>query len=463
MSVSLRIAGIHYEELRQHLFAGDGLEAVALALCGRHRGPTSDVLIVHRIVPVPHEACDRRADRITWPALALATILDEAKRRGFAVVKFHSHTSMYDQFSSADDRSDSDTFASIFSWIDTSEPHGSAVMLPDGRIFGRGFTTTGHEPFRSITVAGTDVSYWYNDVEATPVLAAAFERQDQLFGRGTTERLRRLCIGVVGCSGTGSVVIELLARLGAGTLVLVDDDRVELRNLNRILNTTDRDIGRPKVDVLAEAVEAIGIGTTAVPLHMNLFDPEAVNAIGECDAVFGCMDTVEGRHILNRIAAFYAVPFIDLGVHLASDGRGGIDEASGVIHYLQPGGSSLLSRGAYTLRRVEAENRRRTDPAGYERDRAAGYIEGVNVDRPAVVSVNATIASFAVNEFLARIHPFRSCANGDRAITRMNFMETMTVHESETEPCQLLARHVGRGDVEPLLGYPSLANQVTHQ
>ena len=47
-----------------------------------------------------------------------------------------------------------------------------------------------------------------------------------------------MSIAVVGCSGTGSPVIEQLARLGVGRLVLVDPDRVEEKNLNRIVNAT---------------------------------------------------------------------------------------------------------------------------------------------------------------------------------------------------------------------------------
>ena len=73
--VKLRISGVHYRELQSHLFPGDGYEAVALALCGRH--VSSNTLLVQEIVPVPYESCPiREPDRITWrteciePALA---------------------------------------------------------------------------------------------------------------------------------------------------------------------------------------------------------------------------------------------------------------------------------------------------------------------------------------------------------------------------------------------------------
>jgi hypothetical protein len=182
-----------------------------------------------------------------------------------------------------------------------------------------------------------------------------------------------------------------------------------------------------------------------------------VTAVASADITFGCMDTAEGRHLLNRIATFYVVPYFDLGVHLRADGNRGIDEASGVVHYLQPGGSSLLTRAAYTTERVRAENERRTDPERYAADRRVGYIEDVTEDSPAVISINTTIASAAVNELLARIHPFRSCHNQDTAIIRMNFMEAVIAHEPEGDPSTALRRFLGRGDIEPLLDLPVLS------
>ncbi len=87
----------------------------------------------------------------------------------------------------------------------------------------------------------------------------------------------------------------------------------------------------------------------------------------------------------------------------------------------------------------------------------AGYIEGVNEQSPAVISLNSTISSLAVDEFLSRIHPFRSCYSSDAAVIRLNFMETMIVKEEEGEPCKNLVPYVGRGTINPLLNMPSLS------
>jgi hypothetical protein len=60
-------------------------------------------------------------------------------------------------------------------------------------------------------------------------------------------------------------------------------------------------------------------------------------------------------------------------------------------------------------------------------------------------------ASMMVNEFLARLHPHRNQANAGYAYVGANLSEMQFYPEQEGTPCPLLQRHVGRGDVEPLL------------
>ena len=97
-----------------------------------------------------------------------------------------------------------------------------------------------------------------------------------------------------------------------------------------------------------------------------------------------------------------------------------MDQVCGTVHYLQPGGSSLLSRGVFSLEDVRAEGLKRADPEAYREQLRSKYIVGVQEDRPAVISVNMQIASMAVNEMLARIHPFRHEPNAAYAANRLS-------------------------------------------
>lgn len=460
METILRITGLQHEKLRQHLLPEDGREAVAVALCGRHIGRDRHILTVREIFPIPYNTCTvRTAYRVTWPTETIADYLDKASRTDNAIIKIHSHPGGFAEFSETDDVSDPDLFASVYGWFESDLPHGSCIMLPDGKMFGRTVSSMGEfEALSMVSVAGDDLYFWNSSSETDTVPEFA-QRHAQAFGKGTLDVLRRLSVAVVGCSGTGSPVIEQLARLGVGKLVIVDPDNVEDKNLNRILNTFESDARQRKlkVQVLADAVRKMGTGTQVVPLSLNLYSVEAVNAVAECDLIFGCMDSIDGRHLLNRLAVFYNIPYIDIGVRLIADGLGGVQQICGSVHYLQPDRSSLMSRGLYTLEKLYAASIRRTNPEEYQKQVKEKYISGVLEDRPAVISVNMEFGAMAVNELLARIHHFRDDANKYYAITTKSLTQAQTYYEEDGEPCRVLSRHTGRGDVLPLLDMPELS------
>lgn len=456
MWTSLTLNDAQHSLLKAHLFPGDGLEAVALLLCGRAASGDRMRLVLHEAHLVPYAACRRTEVSVTWPTETLPGLLDRAARNGLSLIKIHGHQQL-DRFSAMDDISDRELLPGLEAWA--RGPHGSAIMLAEGRVIAR--TVDPEGGFRlvdRVSIVGDDLVSW--DLDRRPQDVPEHGRRvAQSFGAGTFNRLRALRIGVVGCSGTGSVVIDQLARNAVGELVLVDPDRIEPKNLNRIVNSrgTDADRARAKVEVAREAIDALGFGTRVETYPLSLFTPEAVAAIGACDIVFGCMDSVDGRHLLNRLATFYQLAYFDLGVKLEADGQGGVDQVCGTVHYLKPGGSSLLSRYVYSLEEVRAAGLARGDPAAYRALRKEGYIKGVAEDRPAVIQLNSLIASLAVNELLARLHPYRLDANGDYAIHRISLSHGIYEHLPDGAACAVLARHVGRGDVTPPLDMPELS------
>ena len=311
----------------------------------------------------------------------------------------------------------------------------------------------------TVKVVGDDLSFYHATQEnrLTPEFA---KRTEQAFGKGTFNLLKTLKVGVVGCSGTGSPVIEQLARLGIGELVLVDPDCIEEKNLNRILNSTIEDVLQqtPKVELMKRTIKNIGLGTSVETHAQNLFDPRVIKAIASCDIVFGCMDSVDGRHLLNRLATFYSIPYIDVGIRLVADGKGGIDQICGGVHYLQPA-QSLLERGLYTPKDLEAANLLRVDPESYKERLEDGYISGVVEDRPAVISVNMFFASLAVMEMLGRLHQYRNEPNSEYSIWQVSLSDSFLEHSSNDSTSSSLENHIGKGDVCPLLRMPSLSER----
>lgn len=449
----LRLTAAQASELRTHLFPGDDKEAVALALCGRRHGGDVHVLAVHKIFFVPHERCERDPLYVRWPTEMGRPLYEEAMRRHMAVLKIHSHPGCFRQFSDVDDNSDQELFSSLHGWTDDLLPHASAVMLPNGEIFARVIThEMSFEPINRILIAGDDITFFDSELVEGDI-AANDLRTAQAFGEKTVSLLNSLRVGVVGCSGTGSWIVEQLARLGVGELFLVDPDIVERKNLNRIVNSTLRHAvdQTAKVHALKSAISTMGTRTQVTAFHANLFDVDVLRCLATCDVVFGCMDSVDGRDILNRLAAFYTIPYFDLGVRLDADGKGSVNIACGSVHFLLPGGSSLLSRKVYTPEGLRVATLRRTNPKQFESELAEGYIKGVKVESPAVISVNGMCATLAVNNFLARLHPFRMESNSEIRHQWFDLVNGIFGNTHDGAACRMLQRYVGRGDMEPFL------------
>jgi hypothetical protein len=446
-----------HSQLMSHLFPGDGCEAVALLLCGRRESESRPALVVRKVVPVPYASCSvRTPDRVQWSTDVLDELIPEIWKSNASVIKVHCHPGGFDCFSDLDDVSDQELATSFDGLFKEGRMHGSLVLLPDGSLFGRTLQSGSiGDDLRSILVIGNNIEVWSRQrVEQRE----DDRRTQQAFGAGTVRALSSLQVAVIGCSGTGSVVIEQLARLGVGGFVLVDPDHIEHKNLNRILNATweDAEQGIAKVDVCRRTIKFLGRGQCVLPLCMNLDKPEAVRAVAECDVIFGCVDTAEGRNLANRIAAYYLLPYIDVGVSLAANGVGGIATISGAINYYAPGLQSLLERGAITEAQIRAEETKRTNPERFAELRKQKYIQGVVVDRPAVISVNTFFAALAINEFLARIHAFRNVDNNDFGTVRGDLCEFALLREPGLASTGHLSRYIGAGDQSPLLGRVSL-------
>lgn len=461
MMNSLRISGIQHEMLYSHLFPGDGNEAVAILLCGRSQFQGNHALLVQEVIPVPYEVCiERKPDFVHWPTDFINPLLEKAAKRHLALIKIHCHPEGYDRFSSLDDESDSLLFTSIHAWLDDDLPHASCVMLPDGRIFGRFFHhDMTSEKIHKVSVAGSDYHQWRYCEDNHNINEQGQTRNLQTFGQGTTKLLNALKVGVVGCSGTGSPTVEMLARHGVGTLVVVDPDYIDTVNLNRIVGSTQEDAvtKRPKVDVMERTILSIGLGTMVIKYASNIINSEVIKELADCDFLFGCVDSAEGRHIMNLISSHYLIPLIDMGVKLDADGSGGIDRINGSVHYVQPGGSSLISREVYDTEKARAEGIKRLNQEEFHRN---GYLAAVGESSPAVISINMQVASTAVIEFLARIHAFRSEPNESIDVVRLDISECLVYGEPEPAPCPFFGKFVGKGDTEPLLGLVELSKNV---
>ena len=461
MELQLKISGHHHQQLLNHLFPKDGKESVAVALCGRRRDAKIETLLVHEITLIPDEECIiREYNCLNWPTEKIDRYFNLIARSDLAILKIHSHPGGYSQFSETDDCSDNEFFESVFGWTDSDAPHASVVMLPGGDMFGRFFYADGgYLPINRVAVIGDTINI---QEQVHDIGQHAFaKRTIQAFGQKTYNLLHSLTVGVIGCSGTGSPTIEQLTRLGVKKLILIDPDLVESKNLNRILNTTTDDVQkkRYKVDVLSEAICKMGLGTLTETYATNLYDHlPALESLAGCDVVFGCVDSVDGRHLLNQLCTYYLIPYFDLGVKLEADGAGGINKICGSVHYIQPGMSSLITRGVYTTEDLRAAAQLRQNPDEYRQLLKNAYIKNINVNSPAVISVNMQISSHGVNEFLNRLHPYKAESSDNYALSTIDLTENCIINVSEHsfEPDNYLRKRIGRGSITPFIEFSDI-------
>jgi hypothetical protein len=84
-------------------------------------------------------------------------------------------------------------------------------------------------------------------------------------------------------------------------------------------------------------------------------------------------------------------------------------------------------------------------------------LRGVQEDRPAVISVNMLIAALAVNEFRARVHPFRDDPNSNFASSGISLTQARFIADADGQLCKVLSKYVGKGNLDPLLNLPELS------
>ncbi len=114
---------------------------------------------------------------------------------------------------------------------------------------------------------------------------------------GITGILRRSSVGIAGCGGIGSNLAVNLVRAGVGRLVLVDHDRVELRNLNRQSYFLDH-VGCPKVEALSTVLQLINPEVTLDVRFSRLEAGLASVPFRDCDALVEAVDARETKVML---------------------------------------------------------------------------------------------------------------------------------------------------------------------
>lgn len=136
----------------------------------------------------------------------------------------------------------------------------------------------------------------------------------RLFGRKAWDHLQGVHCAVIGVGGVGSWAAEALVRSGIHTLSLIDLDEICITNTNRQLHTLHSNIGRAKVEVMAERLRAINPDADIRPVQ-DFFTAQTADALlaPTFDLVIDAIDSTRNKCLLIARCRELSIPLVSVG------------------------------------------------------------------------------------------------------------------------------------------------------
>jgi hypothetical protein len=462
MSTSARISQIDHERLLAHLFHGDD-EHAAFLYAGRMDAPGGDTrLLIRDVVPVPDEQfgpSDRGGYRqVAAPAVARAAM--HCEERGLHLLWAHSHPSATDHV--AFSRPDLVTHQRAHPGLITLSGGTAITSLVFGRnaVAGEVWHPEGFvEPLSHLDVVGARCQRLTAAPRPVGRAGTRFARQVLMFGPAGQRALREMTVAVLGAGGGGSLLIQGLAHLGVGRIMIIDFDVVSISNLSRIVGATPADARRRrlKVDVMRRLVANIDRSIVVEAIVGDIGYTAEARRIAEADFLFGATDTMTARFALNAISHTFLVPAIQVGAKIVADPTTGqVELAYAMERPIDFSGGCLECAGAIDAAALHAEQ------LNAEARTAQRYVDEPNapIVDPSVISLNSLATSMALTDF--QLAATGVAPIGARLTHRVHHALERVVRErnvgvrSGCRWCDRRAEHslLGAGDSAPLPLHP---------
>lgn len=411
----LTIPGPLFRQLMEHLFPGDGDEHGAVVLAGISQTSSGTRLLAREIV-LAKDGVDYVTGERGYKMLKAPFILEQIERcekERLVYLAVHNHGGLHSvAFSATDLRSHERGYPALLDVVD-GLPVGALVFArnaiagdiwnPDGTRVELGAATV---------LADTRFELSPQTQRLSTHVDERFDRQVRIFGKRGQSILNNTHVAIVGLGGVGSLLVELLARLGVGDFTLVDPDFVETSNLPRLVGARAKDA---VPGLLTRALAFLGLKSIKVPkveygarlakqanpevrVHAHCVDflkPAAADATLSADYIFLAADSHQARLLFNAIVHQYLIPGAQIGskiTHNKSDGT--IIDVFSAYRPLTTFSGCLVCNGLIDSERLLEES------LSTEELRNQRYIEGEDVVAPSVMALNAIGAAQAVNRFM---------------------------------------------------------------
>ena len=415
---SLAIPQNLMQRLNDHLFPGDGDEHGAVIAAGIARTPRG-VRLLARDLFLARAGQDYLPGEHGYRMLTAAFVRDcvlhcRDQELAYLAVHCHGGTSSV-AFSTTDLASHERGYPALLD-ITRGQPVGALVFAHDA-VAGDIWLPDGTRvPLAHARTIGRPIRTLHPDPPPHPASTdAAYDRQTRLFADRGQAILANLKVGIIGAGGGGSLLVQQLAHLGVGHLVVIDPDRIDITNLPRVVGstrwdartwlTTDRRptwlrrigqrLAAPKVHIAARVARAANPTSTIEPIFDDVTKPHVARRLTDCDYLFLAADTMQARLIFNALVHQYLIPGAQIGAKITVDNQtGDILDVFAVYRPITPDLGCLWCNGLIDPARLQDE------ALSDDERRAQRYIQDTTVHAPSVITLNALAAAHATNDFL---------------------------------------------------------------
>ena len=183
-----------------------------------------------------------------------------------------------------------------------------------------------------------------------------FEGRSKHGGTWARNSLVTCELGSLVLAASARLRLRLWGRIGVRRLVLIDMDRIEPHNLDRLLHAGPSDIERHKVHLAAECLERAASQPflELYPLPLSLRDVRAYRALADCDVILACADKPIARDLMNHLAICHLIPVIEAGVALRSR-HGALHKGHVVSQIVTPDSRCLRCSNQYSTDQLSLE------------------------------------------------------------------------------------------------------------
>lgn len=137
-----------------------------------------------------------------------------------------------------------------------------------------------------------------------------YDRNMMTLSREENDSLREKKVCVIGCGGLGGYIIEMLGRLGIGTIVAVDGDVFEETNLNRQILSDITVIGKSKALQAYERMKTVNPDISLIPRVENFTKQNCSSILEGCHVAVDALDNIQSRMLLLECCESLKIPLV---------------------------------------------------------------------------------------------------------------------------------------------------------